>query len=315
MPGPMLPGRGRPGRGQKKETPFQRFGQAQAVFTAKLLDVRWGPVAHSMPPIYSMTLTLEIGQVFRGPFEPKAKVSLNYSARQMQRPNLPLNETFIVTTKGAAQTISSIELSTPELVKTARLATALPLGWSMKEDKATSPWAALGKKAWPAGAKVGEAKLTCSATGRPALFAGAGITLSVAPVPPAKKIKWTNPDGDGQFTLTVTNTTQEKKTVPALLTDGKGILWNECLAVICQGKTQPLPAAKGIASPPTPAVLEPGQSVSTVVNALTLKGLRWPRGGYRINFQLCLGELSATQSMYYMSRHHDKLRKAANKGK
>ena len=285
------------------------------MFTAKLLDVRWGPVANSLPPIYSSTLTLEVAQVFRGPFEPNAKVSLNYSARQMQRPDLPLNGTFILTTKGAAQAIQSIEVSTPALIETARLATALPLGWSMKGDKAVSPWAALGKKAWPAGAKVGDAKLTCTATGRPALFAGAGITLSVAPVPPAKKIKWTNPDGDGQFTLTVTNTTKEKQTVPALLADGNDILWSECLAVICQGKTQPLPKARGIASPPKPAVLAPGQSVSTIVNALTLKGLQWPRGGYRINFQFCLGELSATQSMYYMSRHHDTLRQEANEGK
>jgi len=48
-----------------------------------------------------------------------------------------------------------------------------------------------------------------------------------------------------------------------------------------------------------------------VVNALALKGPEWPRGGYRIEFQFCLGEQSSTQSFYYMSRHHDKLRDQA----
>ena len=59
--------------------------------------------------------------------------------------------------------------------------------------------------------------------------------------------------------------------------------------------------------------LEPGQSVSSTVNALALKGPEWPQGGYRIEFRFCLGEKSKTQSFYYMSRHHDKLRDAAQK--
>ena len=55
-------------------------------------------------------------------------------------------------------------------------------------------------------------------------------------------------------------------------------------------------------------VLKPGESISTVVNALALKGPEWPRGGYRIAFQICLGEQSNVQSFYYMSRHHDPIR-------
>ena len=52
------------------------------------------------------------------------------------------------------------------------------------------------------------------------------------------------------------------------------------------------------------------ESVSTVVNALQLSGPEWPRGGYRIEFQFCLGEKSQTKSFYYMSSHHDKVRAA-----
>ena len=83
--------------------------------------------------------------------------------------------------------------------------------------------------------------------------------------------------------------------------------------VICQGKARPAPGAKGLSAAPKGAVLKAGEEVSTTVNALLLKNIRWPRGGYRIEFQFCLGELSSTQSFYYMSRHHDKIRAAAAK--
>jgi hypothetical protein len=51
-----------------------------------------------------------------------------------------------------------------------------------------------------------------------------------------------------------------------------------------------------------------------VVNALRLQGPEWPQGGYRIEFQFCLGEKSKTQSFYYLSKHHDALREAAKQG-
>jgi hypothetical protein len=59
--------------------------------------------------------------------------------------------------------------------------------------------------------------------------------------------------------------------------------------------------------------LKAGQSISTVVNALALEGPTWPKGGYRIEFQFCLGERSSKQSFYYMSRHHDAIRAASKK--
>ena len=39
----------------------------------------------------------------------------------------------------------------------------------------------------------------------------------------------------------------------------------------------------------------------------------WPKGGYRIEFQFCLGEKSATKSFYYLSKHHDAIRDASQK--
>ena len=93
--------------------------------------------------------------------------------------------------------------------------------------------------------------------------------------------------------------------------DDKGILWDESLVILCQNKARPVPGAKGLKTAPKPTVLKPKQSVSTVVNAFGLQNIQWPRGGYRVAFQFCLGELSVTKSFYYRSKHHDAIRKAA----
>ena len=171
----------------------------------------------------------------------------------------------------------------------------------------------MGKKFWPENA-VGftSNQLACSKTGRPVLLAVQGVTFSVEPVPPVKEIKWTNPDGDGLYKLTVTNTSSQPRDVAALLTDGKKILWNESIVILCQKKAQP-PAlcAKRIPKTVKPVTLEPGQSVSGEVNAFGIKGIEWPRGGYRVEFLFCLGEKSVKQSFYYMSKHHDKIRDKA----
>ena len=55
--------------------------------------------------------------------------------------------------------------------------------------------------------------------------------MSAEPVPPVKEIKWTNPDGDGEYKITVTNTTDQPIEVPALLSDGDKILWKESLVI------------------------------------------------------------------------------------
>jgi len=57
--------------------------------------------------------------------------------------------------------------------------------------------------------------------------------------------------------------------------------------------------------------LKAGQSVSGVVNTLKLPAVRWPRGGSRVSLKFCLGELTATNFFYYLSRHHDPLRRRA----
>ena len=186
------------------------------------------------------------------------------------------------------------------------------MGWVHAKGRFTSPWAAQKGRAWPKSQKV-DAKHFCSVTGRPVLMVGSEVVYQVEKVPPIKAIKWTNPDGDGRYKVTITNPTKKPVIVEALRTVGKRILWKESLVILCQDKTYPVPGSVGLLRPTESLVLKPGQTISTVLNALELNGPSWPRGGSRIEFKFCLGEKSSTQSFYYMSRHHDVIRDALKK--
>jgi hypothetical protein len=198
-----------------------------------------------------------------------------------------------------------------DLMKTARLAASLPLGWSKREGKLVSPWAGLGSGAWPASPPSVAGARVCSVTGRPAFMVGKGVSMKVEKVPPMKGRRGFNRDGDGPYTITITNETDKPILIPALLHDGKDTLWAESLVILCQGKAHPAPGARGLATVPKIVRLQPKRSISTVVNVLRMKNVKWPGGGDRVEFLFCLGELNVDKSFYYMSQHHDKLRKAA----
>ena len=293
---------------------FKTIQRAQLVFTAELKQALAGPVARSMPPIYNHKLVLVVKDVLRGDLKPGDKLTINHSARQRVRPTFPVGKVCLVTAARSQGSIRAglVRKADDDLLKTARTATSMPLGWSKKKDKFVSPWADLGADAWPKKAPPVAGAAVCSVTGRPALLVGADVSMKVEKVPPARQIKWSNPDGDGKYTITITNDTPKPVTIPALLSDDKGILWNESLVILCQDKARPVPGAKLLKTAPKPTVLKPRQAVSTVVNAFCLTNVKWPRGGYRIEFQFCLGELSVTKSFYYLSRHHDPIRQAAN---
>ena len=155
-----------------------------------------------------------------------------------------------------------------------------------------------------------DAKAVCSKTGRPALRAGEGIVLKAAQVIPKQIKRYQNPFGDGKFKLTVTNTSQVAADVPALLADGGRISWAGSLLIFSRGTVHFLPGA-GALGDPRPVRLEPGESVSAVIDVLPVSGIRWPRGGSRVIFTFCLGELTARNFFYYFSRRHDRLRREA----
>jgi RNA polymerase sigma factor (sigma-70 family) len=297
---------------QLKPESLQRWGRAEAVFTARLVKVVGGPVAQSEPPVFNHTLYLQVEKVLRGLIKKGDPVTAAHSARQHEQPMFPEGKDCLIAAtfsrdRWVAQAVQ--ELKAEDLAQ-AELACSVPLGWSLEAGLLHSPWATLGSRAWPALAN-GRGPVVCAATGRPALFVGDGIEFKAEPVPPKVKLQYGNPDGDGEFQVSVTNVTDKPVSVPALLSDGRGPLWDESLVILCQGKVYTAPGAQGLAKPAQPTVLKPGESSSGVINVLKLQGPDWPKGGYRIEFQLCLGEKSATMSFYYLSRHHDPLREKA----
>lgn len=292
----------------KPET-VKKWGGAQTLVIARLTEAQSRGASLSLPPIHRSLLSLKVNEPLRGALKKGEAVKAAHSVRQMNAPTFPVGKDCIVSlvkSRGmwVAQTVEP--LSDAEL-KQVKVAMALPLGWTVDGKKLRSPWAGLGKK-WAGPAVKGAPK--CEFTGRPALLVGPGLVYAVEAVPPRVAVKFANPDGDGEYKITLKNPTDKPITVPALLTDGKDVLWKECLVILCQGKVYPTPGAKGLAGG-KPVTLKPGESISTVINALALKGPEWPRGGYRIEFQIALGEQSEVMSFYYLSRHHDPIRDKA----
>ena len=314
-----LPGRGParlPGRGplgQPAKPQPVKWGEQQIVLTATITDIKQGPTALSFPPIYNHTLTFKIDQVLRGSLKPGAVLKAHHSARQQAKPNFPKGKVVLALSHvRGGNRVEGLETADAKKLAAIQLACELPLGWRQENGKIISPWAKQQDRAWPKNAKV-EAKHFCATTGRPALLVHHAATFSVAKVEPKKAIKWTNPDGDGEYKITVSNPTDQPVTVEALRREGKRVLWKESLVVLCQGNAYTAPGSVGLLRPTQPVVLKPGETISTVINALELQGPNWPRGGYRIEFQFCLGQRSSKQSFYYMSRHHDVIRESLRK--
>jgi RNA polymerase sigma factor (sigma-70 family) len=296
-----------------RQESLERWGWAEVLFTARLVKAEAGPVTNSDPPVYSHKLHFQVGKVLRGSLKKGEQVTASSSIRQPQEPVFPVGKDCLMAGKNVRGqlVVVAVEEAKAETLAQAERACAVPVGWSVDEGLLASPWAKLGKAAW-AGEPAAKGSLACAATGRPALLVGGGVEFTAEPVPPKVAVKFANPDGDGEYQVTVKNGTDKPVTVPALLSDGKAPLWDESLVILCQGKSYMVPGAKGVGKAARPTVLKPGESVSGVVNVLKLQGPEWPRGGYRIEFQFCLGEKSVTKSFYYTSRHHDPLREKAN---
>ena len=307
-----LPGRGpilRPGGPVQEKAP-PAWSSHQHVFTGTLNKVVAGPVGLSFPPVFTHKLTFTVKEVIRGDLKPGDEVTASQVARQRVRPVFPEGKDCVVggeKSRGSLQAKDVVEFD-PKKIDAIRLACALPLGWGGDLSKIRSPWADLPAKWLRLRNRRKVPSISAPRAGRPALGFGSGASFEVEKVPPEKEIKWTNPDGDGEYKITVSNSTGQPVTVPALRRVGEKILWKESLVVLCQSKTYPAPGAKGLSFETLPVTLQPGQKVSGIVNPLALEGPSWPKGGYRISFQICLGERSSTQSFYYMSRHHNAIR-------
>lgn len=137
-----------------------------------------------------------------------------------------------------------------------------------------------------------------------------GVEFSVAPVPPEREIEWTNPDGDGWFRISVKNTGDAAVDVAALPSRMGDILWQEAILLHIQGKTYILPGSGSGLEQSEPFRLEAGAEVSGTIHAIAVEGPEWPRGGSRVALNFILGNQVRSHSFYYMSRHHDNMRKS-----
>jgi hypothetical protein len=287
-----------------RDDSIKKWSGAEVLALARITNVVAGPVGLSEPPLRTYTLEIVPEKILRGPAKLAAKLKVHFAIRQSDPPSFPAaDKTSLValTFVRGAWELRGYDDATPDKIEQAKLAISFPLGWTLRDGKLISPWATVGKKA-------AATDVACSVTGRPVLLAGSLVRFTAEPMPPKKKFEFKNPDGDGDYKVTVKNDTDQELEISALLTDGKAIRWNESIVLRCAGKTYPIPGSTGDVRELKPVVLKPGESVSGQIQALAIEGPEWPRGGDRVEFQFCLGERSATQSFYYFSNHHDPIR-------
>ena len=295
---------------------FEAVNQADVAFTGKVARMVLGPATRSLPPHYSITLQFQAVLAIRGTVAADATFQYTtFRPRDIEPGKSVLVAAVVQAPAGGAPgalRVTHLELPTPARVDVAALAARTPVGWRFEAGRPVSPFAALGDRAWPKDAPAG-AKLRCARTGRPALPAGPDVTLKVERIPAEEPIPHVNPYGDGKFRITVTNTAKTEVRCPALLTvrrDGEPkILWADSLVLLCRGKPYVLPGAGAVTKDVQPARLAAGQSVSTVVDVLAVPGIPWVAGGARMVFRFAIGEKSAEDFFYYLSRHHGKLHK------
>jgi hypothetical protein len=295
---------------------INRYTQAEILLLCTVDHTVQGPTAPSNPPVHKTSLTLAIEHVYRGRIDRERKFQAMHSMRGGERPKFDKADKVIVVAeveRRAGKVLHTravhVDIATPGRIEQAQLASQLPVGWKVDaRGTLTCPWAAIEGYDLP---QVMTRIRSCARTGRQAFLAGP-IALSVEPViVPEQQVRWANPDGDGAFRITVTNPTDEPLGVPALLKSGETILWDQSIVIVCEGRTYTLPGAGVPPDDVGPITLEPGESVSTTMNILTLDGPDWPRGASRLTFTFALGEHATSHSFYYMSDHHDPLRRAA----
>src|SRR5262249_31422825 len=155
------------------------------------------------------------------------------SIRQPQEPVFPVGKDCLMAGKNVRGqlVVVAVEEAKAETLAQAERACAVPVGWSVEESRLVSPWAELGKAAW-AGEPPAKGGPAGAAPGRPALVVGEGVEFAAEPVPPKVALKFGNPDGDGEYQVTVKNVTDKPVTIAALLWDGKAPLWDESLVIL-----------------------------------------------------------------------------------
>lgn len=283
---------------------------APLVFTAKLKASKTLMSTMSMPPTYGMDLTFDNITALRG--EKPKDGTFRYMTQNPQDVPAEGQQVIVLATTGEQAAVQSLYAATDKQIAALKEALTLPVGWTVTDEGPVSPWAELPNAKWPAALAVKDQKV-CVKTGRPAALLPAGVTFAVEQVPAKNPQKWKNDYGDGQFKLTLKNTTDKDVTLPMLLQKGDAILWDRLLVVYNDGKEILPPHAADIPADAKPVTIPAGKSVSGTFNTLTLEGVTWPQGGSRVHFSFALADKVQQDFFYYFSNLHDPMRKAATK--
>jgi len=247
-----------------------------------------------------------VEEVLSGDVKVGTQLQLSHGATQISDSVYPVGERVLVAVKfRGGRRAHAIAMATDEGLAIARAACSLPVGWSNQHGKLLSPWAKFGDHGWTEANDQPQDVKRCAATGRPTYMVGQGVKFTVDHQPPAKPDKESNTEGDGQYTLTLTNTTDKPVTIFALRRAGERILWDQCVVILCQGKTYTVPGSGGVAEKTEAVTLQPGKGVTHVVNVSTLEGPEWSRDDSPIEFTFAIGEQCVTESLDAASKQND----------
>jgi hypothetical protein len=249
-------------------------------------------------------------------------VRASYNGVHEEEPDLPDEEELVfIALSGTSSTkkLSYWESITSSNAKHIKRLLDLPYGWTFdKHGKAVSPWSEHGNQS-----HMGDdnSSFVCSRSGRAYSPADKGLTLSVSKIPSEFiQSNNSNRDGDGFFSIKLSNPTEFPLSIPALRRNKGGILWKESLAClvsstnssniniitnsVCLPKFSSLDKLKET----DPTILEPGQEISTTVNPLLFSNFPEITGYSQLSFRFCLGKTVALSTFYYNSSYHDKIK-------
>ncbi|KAI0979392.1 hypothetical protein GJ496_003025 [Pomphorhynchus laevis] len=208
--------------------------------------------------------------------------------------------------------ISVFKLSDGELTQLCMEMTSVPAGWLRQLGGGwIYPLNELSKKPnwWLHYTDPNELK--CVKTGRPALLCrNENIILTVEQIIPSDAESRMAPYGDGKFKITVSNINEYNKvTIPALLVDPetKEISWEDSLIIIdSETHKSYCPTGAGKRDNLTALTISPMDSVSAIVNVLTLDGEEhWHIGGSRLYFSFAIGEIIQENFFYSYYKEHE----------
>jgi len=281
--------------GEIAEQSVEGFVLAPVVARAKVREVGMVVASRSLPPTYQARLALDVLGTIEGQ-APKS-VSTTYSTRDED--SIPAKGATVaigLRLVGERWRITSLcTIVDDEDLDAVREVASRPVGLTKTDGR------------WGLTSPDGDFVVIEGAGEN----VPAGVSFTAEPILPAKIRRYRNPFGDGEFKITLSNTTDAPVTLPMLRQHegAEAPAWDEALVFITGGNSQLIGQERDGESDRTsePVTLAPGESISTRVNLLRLRDVNWPGGG-RVGTTIGLADRASYAMFYYHARHHGPMR-------